>query len=342
MTASLRSIRRGFSVPNGVAAAADARSIATVERRLDAFIDPTNLADSIAERLEAAASGSASEWWWTGWWDVIYSHYDAEPLVVVLAAFVDLMRAGQDPGWVVGSDSAKAAVEVAEGWLSHGIAPSDVHGWLDARCRYPRVARAFTDAGMRPSQLVNGNGQPRSVLDAPSGRPVPLAAAVADGDLNVDQAVAWVQQTAETYRVLVERRRGVWRVDIEGVAVIHVSRLADIASRAHDVIGRLRKDKAANGIWLSLRVRLPVPVQRRLELAEQYRAEAEQSESDAYRQSVVRAAEAALCGAARELVGMGVDVEDIAQLLDVSQQRVHELVAGDSTTSRGDEPWERR
>lgn len=326
MNASLHSTQRGLCVPDGVGVETVPPSIATVDQhRLDAFIDPNHLASSIAEQLKTAASASASEWWWTGWWELIQSHYGHDPLVTVMASFADCLRGGENPGWVVGSDSPTAAVRVAEEWLAHGIPPLEVRGWLAARCRYPRVARAFTDAGLRPPNLLNSHGQPQ-----------PVAAAVANGELSVDQAVAWVQQNGEAYRVLVDRRQGIWRVDIEGVAVIHVARLADVADRAHDVIRRLHRSEQSGGVWLNLDVRLPAPVQRRLELAEHYRAEADQTASDSSQQTWHRSAEAALCGAARELVAMGVIVDDIAQLLDVSHQRVHELVDGDRPASPGE------
>jgi hypothetical protein len=301
------------------------RGVAAADERLEAFIDPANPSRGIAERLEACASASASSWWWTGWWDLIRQHYGNEPLVVVLGAFADTLRAGADPIELVEGHAAEAAIQTAQSWLAANIKPVDVRRWLAAACTRAGVAQDLARAGVRPGHLLTRDGLPRSIGDLTSGRSVPLAAAVANGVLPVEKAAACIKQIARNYTVQVSWQGRWWRVDIEDVAVTQVWRLAEVMDTAYDLVERSQPQGV---LWLNAEVRLPAAVRGCLQLARRYQSEAEQAHSDGGQQAVTRLAEAAQCHAARELVAIGVAPEDVGVVLRVSEARARELAAG--------------
>jgi hypothetical protein len=144
--------------------------------------------ERVARQLDRDAKKLACDWWETDTAVVIVDLVHAGAFGVVLAAITETIHRTRDPLWVVGQSTPSAAHSVAWEWLRAGVEPADVSAWLRAGCWDPRTARALGDAGIRPADLLDGDGQPRHLVDGPGGEPMPLAQAVADKHLAVEDA----------------------------------------------------------------------------------------------------------------------------------------------------------
>lgn len=288
-----------------------------------------DLVREIGERLGRAARLAGYEWWWTPTWTAVRDERPGVPLVVALDGLAEVLRSGHDPDVVVGGDSAELAVEVAGEWLGAGVGPGDVGRWLEAGCWRPAAARAMTDAGIRPTQLLRDDGTARHLVDSVSGWPIPLARAVADDEMTVAAAVAYLRGLCDTFRVRVERSGRSWLVvveDLDEVVEERVPNLAEADAAARRLVARERGDDP-EAVVVATDVRLPRPIRARLDRAEQLRQEGEHPASDRVsRQLALDAAAAELRAAARELAALGVTVADVAELLHITTRETHDLL----------------
>lgn len=131
-----------------------------------------------------------------GWWETDTAAFvtglvAAGPVATVFTSIAHLLRNGEDPEVVVGATTADAAFAVACEWVDAGIDPGEVQGWLRAGCWKPTVAKALTDAGLGPEQLLDDCGKPRHWIEIPTpdGQQVPLARAVAEEFVAVQNAI---------------------------------------------------------------------------------------------------------------------------------------------------------
>lgn len=124
----------------------------------------------------------------------------------------------------------------------------------------------------------------------------------------------------------VEWRQGAWSVEVEGVTMVSMASLDDVAARVHELAGRHDGHQGAP-VGLSVKLRLPASVRARLDLAERYEREGTTTGSNSYRRGMTAMARAARCGAARELIALGVDMRDVSVVLGTSVDQTRELVA---------------
>jgi hypothetical protein len=149
--------------------------------------------EELAERLDTAALAFRGPWWWCPTFDAVRRQRGTEPVVVALTGMAEMMRSGEDPNWVAGGDSARAAVNEAGEWLEAGVDPTQVANWLRAGCYRPQAALDMAAAGIDVRLLLDEHGQPRHLVEAPNGWPVALALAVAEGDVSVTEALALIR-----------------------------------------------------------------------------------------------------------------------------------------------------
>jgi hypothetical protein len=267
--------------------------------------------DDLADALVAATERAGYEWWWTPAVATLAAQRTGV-LVDALAGLAQVLREGHDPDVVTGGPHPRLAVEVAGEWLAAGIGPGDVAVWLRAGCWRPTAAREMVEAGIRPTQLVAGDGSARHLVDSVSGWPVPLARAVADDEMTAYAALAYLREVGDTHHVVVERVDQGWRVIIEGVAVLRVGSLAEVEGASRDL---LAADCGGDPdeIHVVADVRLPPSVQDHL---------------DVVRAPVLQPTRAAaeLQAAACELAAMGVTIADVAHILRTSTRSVHILL----------------
>lgn len=133
--------------------------------------------------------------WWNDrrWCEHVADHpYDT--LVVAMAGLAARLRRGDDPAWVVGDTTAKAAFDVAGQWLDACIPPMDVALWLAAGCNRPASARLLVYVGVYPQVLLDDRGEvaPRAFVDL-DGRRISVALAVAEGLLTPTEAARIVR-----------------------------------------------------------------------------------------------------------------------------------------------------
>jgi hypothetical protein len=147
----------------------------------------------VTRQLDRDAKTLACDWWETEAAVMMIDLARASSYGVVLAAIAEAIRRTGDPLWVVGQTTPAAAHSVAWEWLRAGVEPSDVGAWLRAVCWDPRAARALGDAGVLAAGLVDGEGRFRFTVDGPGGEPMPLAQAVADQHITVEQAAQIAQ-----------------------------------------------------------------------------------------------------------------------------------------------------
>jgi hypothetical protein len=287
-----------------------------------------DLAHDLGERLARAAQHAGYEWWWTTAATGLGGECAGVPLVEALDGLAGALRAGHDPDVVVGGDGAELAVEVAGEWLAAGIGPRDIAGWVQTGCWRPAAARGMADAGVRPAQLLRGDGSPRHVVDSVSGWPVPLARAVADDEMSVAAAVAHLRGLADTYRVRVERVGRAWRLDVEGVGA-GAGKSPNLGEIDRVVRALIAEHRAGDpeGAFVTIDVDLPAPIRARIDRAAQLRDEGEHPASDPAARRLARdAAAAELQAAARDLARLGVTVADVAELLQVTTRTAHDLL----------------
>jgi hypothetical protein len=147
----------------------------------------------VTRQLDRDAQALACDWWETEAAVMIGDLAHARSYGVVLAAIAEAIRRTGDPLWVVGQTTPAAAHAVAWEWLCAGVEPGEVGVWLRAGCWDPRAARALGDAGVLAAGLIDGEGRSRFTVDGPGGEPVPLAQAVADQLITVEQAAQIAQ-----------------------------------------------------------------------------------------------------------------------------------------------------
>jgi hypothetical protein len=144
----------------------------------------------LLEQLDMEAAIGCG-WWETDLASMVLAAVTAGPLMGVFTAIAQVLREGGDPDIVVGATNAEAAFGVAQEWVDAGIDPVGVVGWLRAGCWKPTAARAMTDAGLRPWRLLNQTGSPLHWVEITTAaiEQIPLARAVAEEFLSIDQAV---------------------------------------------------------------------------------------------------------------------------------------------------------
>jgi len=138
-------------------------------------------------------------WWQTCIASALLDLGRVEGFVTAFSGITHVLRQGEDPRWVVGGDSVRAAMDVALEWLNANVDPLEVSGWLRAGCWDPRVARQLVDAGIHPHRLLNEDGQPAHWLEVADGNQVPLATAITEWQFPVAEAVRIV--TGMAYEV---------------------------------------------------------------------------------------------------------------------------------------------
>lgn len=74
-------------------------------------------------------------------------------------------------------------------WAAAGFHRRELADWWRAGCWHPQAARELADAGLSLCQLLDPDGEPKTI-DALSG--IPIATAVAGGYLSAEQAAAMV------------------------------------------------------------------------------------------------------------------------------------------------------
>jgi hypothetical protein len=145
--------------------------------------------DRLLDQLDMEAAVGCG-WWETDTAALVVGLMSVGPVVAVFAAIAQLLRDGHDYEVLVGDMTARAAFAVGQEWIDAGIDPSEVQGWLRAGCWKPTVARAFADAGFRPTHLL-GEDRPLHWVDVPTpdGEQVPLLRAVAEEFVTVETAI---------------------------------------------------------------------------------------------------------------------------------------------------------
>lgn len=144
----------------------------------------------VARQLDRDAEKLTCDWWETELSSVMSDLARSGGFVVALAGIAHVIQLRRDPLWVVGDTSAASAHKVAWEWLDAGVEPADVGTWLLAGCWNPKTAKALADAGVQPDALVDAEGVPRFLVDAPSGERLPAAQAAADGLLTPAEVLA--------------------------------------------------------------------------------------------------------------------------------------------------------
>jgi hypothetical protein len=112
--------------------------------------------EELAERLDTAALAFGGPWWWCPTFDAVRRQRSTEPVVVALTGMAEMMRSGEDPDWVAGGESARAAVNKAGEWLEAGVGPTQLANWLRAGCHRPQAALEMAAAGVDVRLLLDG------------------------------------------------------------------------------------------------------------------------------------------------------------------------------------------
>jgi hypothetical protein len=118
------------------------------------------------------------------------------------------------------------------------------------------------------------------------------------------------------YQATVERDGRFWAIEVRGVGPTQARHLREVEPMARDLIA-LMTETNPDSFELQVDYVLPPAACEHIKRAKELRAEAEQARS-------VAAAE--VQAAARELSEDGIPLRDIGKLLDLSYQRVHQLV----------------
>lgn len=122
-----------------------------------------------------------------------------------------------------------------------------------------------------------------------------------------------------TYHAQVERDGRFWYIRVPEIGRSTQARhLREVEAMARDLISII-EDVDPASFELEIHVDVPAETRTRLQRAERLRAQSARAQA---------AAAAELRTAARELHEAGMPLRDIGQLLGVSYQRAHQLVAG--------------
>jgi hypothetical protein len=153
--------------------------------------------DRLLDQLDMEAAVGCG-WWETDTAGLVLGLLSTGQTAMVFITIAQLLSDGHDPEVIVGAHSADAAFAVAQEWLDAGVDADQVASWLRTGCWKPAAARALTDAGVRPSGLLDGDGRPWLWIDVPTpdDERVPLARAVAEEFVTVDTAVQIVTEEA--------------------------------------------------------------------------------------------------------------------------------------------------
>lgn len=143
----------------------------------------------VVYELRRNAKATGLDWWETCTASVLVDAANSWPTTIVFAAVAQLLRDGLDPEWVSGGRSPAAALAVAREWLEVGVEPSEVAGWLRAGCCDAPTAVKLANAGVRPVRLLDDAGRPLHWVEVRDGQRVPVAQAVAEWDLPIEEAV---------------------------------------------------------------------------------------------------------------------------------------------------------
>lgn len=146
-------------------------------------------AGNVARRIDNDTAVSGGCWWESSTAHLIVELVKAGPVIAVLAQIAEVLQEGHDPLWVVGGESATAAVEVAAEWLDAGVDPTEVGDWLRAGCWGADAARQMMNVGLRPGRLLDAEGRPRHLVDIGPEGEIPLALAVAESYMTPHEAV---------------------------------------------------------------------------------------------------------------------------------------------------------
>ena len=153
-------------------------------------------ADALAEKVvkDLDRDSFGSEWWRTPTARRLVDFATIGPLAVALAGISGVLQEGEDPMWVVGGVTAADALTIAREWLDADVEAAEVGAWLRAGCWSPTAARCLVDVGVRADRLLDAHGRPAYWVEGRHGEDVPVASAVADGDMSPTDAARLVTE----------------------------------------------------------------------------------------------------------------------------------------------------
>jgi hypothetical protein len=157
------------------------------------FHKETCFSERVTRQLERDTSALGCEWWETDSAGVLVDVARSPAFLLAFVGITEAIQETKDPLWVVGSTTAAAAHAVAWEWLDAGVEPSEVRDWLRAGCWDPVVARALVDIGVDVERLLDVEGRPCVWVEIPSGERLPVAAALADKHINIEEAAQAVR-----------------------------------------------------------------------------------------------------------------------------------------------------
>jgi hypothetical protein len=155
--------------------------------------DRHRISERVARQLDRDAKSLTCDWWETELSVVMRDLARSGGFLVALAGIAEAIQRRRDPLWVVGDTTATSAHKVAWEWLDAGVEPTEVAAWLLAGCWDPKAARALTDAGVDPGDLIDADGAPLDRVETPSGEVLPAAQAAADGHITPADVAAIVR-----------------------------------------------------------------------------------------------------------------------------------------------------
>lgn len=151
---------------------------------------------SLLGQLLDEAGDLDRDWWHTWTADALIDFAPIAPLVEVLAGIATAVRDGGDPDVLIGGSTPEGAFGVADEWLAAGVPAGDVADWLRSGCWSPGAARQLAEAGIGPRALLDDNGRPLHLVEAPDGEQLPVARAVTEELYTVAAAVELVSATS--------------------------------------------------------------------------------------------------------------------------------------------------
>lgn len=120
-----------------------------------------------------------------------------------------------------------------------------------------------------------------------------------------------------TYEATARRDGRFWLIEVHGLGWTQARHVREIEPMARDLVASMRR-VPVDSVEVVVTTRLPDKVQGHLARAEELRQESARAQAQAATE--VRTA-------TRELLDVGLTLRDVAQLLGVSYQRVHQLTS---------------